>query len=71
MAKGSVELAEAVQFHIASEIDVKLAEVMKQRARLLHERSNAQIEQSVVLLAESRRALRAVAAILRRGMERT
>jgi hypothetical protein len=67
VAKGSVDLADALQrFHIASEIDVKLAEVTKQRARLLHERSNAQIEKSIVLLAESRRALRAADETLRR-----
>jgi hypothetical protein len=65
MAKGAVELVSTPKrFHIESEIDAKLAEVAKQRPRLLHVRSTAQIKQSLILLAESHRALKSADEIL-------
>ena len=63
--KESVELS-AKPFHIVSEIDAKLAEAAKQRASLLHERSTARIKQSLILLAESHRALKSAEEILSR-----
>ena len=52
------------RFHIMGRIDSELAEATRQRARFLHERSAAQIDRSVALLAESRKVLESADEIL-------